>query len=144
MNQIVEERMLIRVQVGKRSTIWGLLVHPERTMRHQRLAIHQEGARVWERAPQTIEHSKTMGVDIAPVVDMRSRHPRSGLQKIDAVTQAENDDGFRKVGKREAVDLVFRDEDMACRNVQRGKIACGNCDVAQTGDRDTPVEHPEP
>src|SRR5262252_6319618 len=129
MKQIVEQLLLIRIQARKRSTIWGVLAHPQRTMRHQRLAVHQKGARVRERTPQPVKHSKTMGVDIAPVIDMRSRYPRGGLQKVNAVTQAEYHDGLGEVGKRQTVDLVFGYEDIACGDIQRSKIADRNGEV---------------
>src|SRR5215467_14244316 len=131
MNKLVEECLLIGVQMGERGTIWGLLVHPEWTMCRQRLAIHQKGACVWEPAPQTIEHRKAMGVDVAPVIDMCARHPRCGLQKVNAVAQAEDNDGFDKVGKCQTVDLVFGDKDMARSNIQRSKIADRNRQVGQ-------------
>jgi hypothetical protein len=59
---------------------------------------------------------------------MRCGYPGSGLQKLDAITQAKNHNGFGKVRKRQAVDLVFGDKDVPCGNVQSRKIAHGNCE----------------
>ena|SRR5882762_3996272 len=73
--EIVEERLLIPAQVAKRSTIWGVLAHPERAMGRQCFTVHQKGARAWKHRPQTIKHGKTMGVDIAPIVDLPATDP---------------------------------------------------------------------
>jgi hypothetical protein len=66
-NEIVEEQLLIGIEAGKRGPAWRFLAPPQQTMRHQRLAIHQQGAHVGKHASQTVEHGKTVGVDIAPV-----------------------------------------------------------------------------
>src|SRR5258708_35035193 len=71
-NQIIKQRSLVLFQSRKGGAARNVLASPKRTVRHQCLAIHQEGACVWESAPQAIKHGETMGIDVTPIVDMSS------------------------------------------------------------------------
>ena len=66
-NEIVEEHLLIGVKARQRGAAWRILASPQRTMRHQSFAIHQQGARLRKHASQAVEHGKTVGVDIPPI-----------------------------------------------------------------------------
>src|SRR5215468_9083534 len=111
------------------STVWGLLLHPERTVRQQRLAIHQKRAHVWEAGPQAIQDGEAVRIDVAPIVDVPLRHPRSRVQEAGSIPHSEYDDGLLELGKRQAVHLVFGQENMACGDIEGRKIADRNCEI---------------
>jgi len=52
--------------------------HNERC-RQERVAVHENGTNLGEAGAQAIEHGKTMGVDVAPVIDFTILHPAAPL-----------------------------------------------------------------
>src|SRR5262249_17433083 len=76
--------------------------------------------------------------------DMSSRHPRSRVQEARAIPLSKYDDGFTELRKRETVHLVFGQENIACSNIQRRKVAGRNCEVRKSGNRNAAVEQAEP
>src|SRR5258708_15840931 len=103
-----------------------------------------KGSACLETPPSNDQAWQNHGCRYRPNSRLARHRSMTRIAKGHAVAQSENHDGFRKVGKREAVDLVFSDKDTACSKIERGKIAGRNCEVGQAGDPDAAVEHPKP
>ena len=67
--QIIVEITLLRCQVMQVHDQWLVFASPDGGVRIKGCPIHQERVNVAEPAAQLIQDAKTMGVDIAPVMD---------------------------------------------------------------------------
>ena len=79
-------------------------------MCHQCLAVHQEGFGMGQTCTQLIKDGKTMGINVAPVVDAALVEPRGLGQHLKPVPGAEDDYAVPQVWKGQKVDLVFSDK----------------------------------
>jgi hypothetical protein len=109
-----------------------VLGHPERAVREQGLAVHEQRLRLRPGRAKAAEDRETVRVDVAPVVDPLVAEPHHLAQRVDAVSQAKDDQAVRWIREREPIDLVLGDEDPTHGRRKRGKLRQRDADVGKS------------
>jgi hypothetical protein len=72
---------------------------PEVAVSVESVSVHQERTRVREMHAKAVQYSKTMRVNITPIVHVDSAHPCDVSQSFKSVAKSEHDDTSRTIGK---------------------------------------------
>jgi multidrug resistance protein len=110
-SEVVKNRRLPRRETRQVAACRVGLLAPVQAVGKERRTVHEEGRRAGEATTQLVEDGESVGVDVAPVVQLASMQPLGARQRFPTVACAEDDDGVRRWREGEEVGFVLGDED---------------------------------